>query len=142
MRNQYNVKRMTLHCAGRTAFLSTQEIVNLTGLARRTAQTYVKDPGCIPNHVRELLEIKALGVIPGFNEAYIADGTIYLANGMRFTVDQLVAVTYTMQLNSELERELKLCRSKIEDLETYIDSWRQVASAPQAANDDTGVLAP
>ncbi len=128
-------KRLAITRSGRIAWLNTDEIADLARISKRRAQEYRRDPDAIPAAIRELLEMKALGIHPNVPDVTFLDGEIVLANGYRFTPEQLIQVTYLYQHISTLRQDNHALRARVQQLEHFLEYWRTAAGEPTAAND-------
>ena len=128
-------KRITLKKSGRFAILTAQDIADLTGIALRTARAYRADPARMPPFIRELLEVKALGIIPGLPGVFIQDGELHLPDGLRLSPERLSALRYVYQELNELRRQVKRERAKNARLHDHLDRYRAKLGEPLAVND-------
>jgi len=128
-------KRITLKKSGRFAILTAQDIANLTGIALRTARAYRAEPHRMPAWIRELLEVKALGIVPGLPDVFIQDGQLHLPDGLSFSPERLASLRYVYQELNELRRQVKRERQKNARLHDHLDRYRAKLGEPRAVND-------
>lgn len=120
--------RLTVSKNGYTEWLTIDQIRAYTGCSVRTAQTWRRDPASIPRPMLELLEIKALGLMPGFEGARLVDGAIHLDNGHRLNLGHLEWFAFQGMRARYLERVNDDLKARIEQLEDHIDRLTPVSA--------------
>jgi len=118
--------------------LTAREIAALVGVAIKTAHRWIKDPSGIPQYQRELIEIKALGIIPDSEfEGWCArDGQIHTPTGRSLYPDQIINVYLQHQRASHLERVVESGRKEIAKLKNELREIRMAKGMMVSANDE------
>lgn len=113
-RRMYN-RKLKLQYGHSMASLDWQDICDLTACSRSTAYRWIDDPTSIPNPMLELLQVKTLGMVPGWGPEWTLDREgVWTPNRKYVSTVDLENLAMTMQLNSFMSRELETLAQELE----------------------------
>lgn len=126
-RNQEKNLKLHVTDGHRIEFLTAQQIHDLLGVTKSHAYRWIKDPDSIPERQMELLRIKALGSLPGFDPGWYAtpDG-INSPSGRTICQNQLEQIEHILQFMFSTETR----EQEVADLKAQIEWLRKRLATP------------
>ncbi len=117
-----NVK-LQLTDGHRIKLLTAAELSELTGVTKSHAYRWIKDPSTLPDRMRDMLEMKALGKIPGFGPGwYFDDNGIQGPRGEAFTEYELDNFGQAMTIVRNYDRDILKLRQQIDWLQQKLQT--------------------
>lgn len=119
--------------------ISAERVVELIGVSLRTAQRWITKPETVPALERELLEIKALGLIPdpAFEGWCVEKGVLISPMDRRLNTSEIEGLSYIHQRASWQDRIIEKLESEIDALRQENHELRLKLKLPTAANDES-----
>lgn len=120
-------KKLRVTDGHRITFLTATDIHKLIGVTKSHAYRWIKDPSTLPKHQLELLQIKALGTIPGFDPGwYLTPDGINSPSGRMICQNQLEQVEHILQFMFSTEAR----EQEIEGMKAQIEWLRKRLTTP------------
>ena len=119
--------------------VSAERIVELLGVTVRTAQRWITSPDSVPARERELLEIKALGLIPdpAFEGWCVENGVLISPTDRRLNASEIEGIALIHQRARWQDRIIAKLEAENERLRQENHEFRRKLKLPAAANDET-----
>ena len=122
----YFSKKLTLQVqtsyGTRTEYLDASQISQIVGVSKASAYRWINQPGSISDSVRQLLEFKALGLIPDvrFDGWSVRNGKLISAIGLELTPCEIENIAHAYLSARVMYREMQHQNNAISRLKKRI----------------------